>query len=278
MKSLAAELISSGKFIWSLSTYFINEAYIDDFLHDNLPLLMLKRYFSRHELIGQHAQIPQINAQIVLLPFEYLGGRIVKGATVGLATALNSGGPAKVTELGDPVIEDDVLRFDVSMCDVHIVEAFNGVSDFPNKAGGLIFGELLLVVHVVEEGAALHVLQNDVDVVLVAHQPIELHDVGVADEGLQLDFLDHLVQHVRFNHFGLHDLLEGAQEAQSGVPELVGGYLAISTSPKRPAPTVLSSTKPHTMLGGSLGSLGYLSFFWLMVLGVLLGGCFPINS
>lgn len=74
------------------------------------------------------------------------------------------------------------------------------------------------MVHIVEQRTTLHVLQDEIDVLLVAYTAVELDDVGVADVGMQLYLLDELVDHVHLFGLGLDDLLEGADEP--------GGYMS----------------------------------------------------
>lgn len=47
---------------------------------------------------------------------------------------------------------------------------------------------------------------------LVGQDGVELDDVGVGEEGLDLDLLDELVYHVVFADFGFNDFLQCADK------------------------------------------------------------------
>lgn len=103
------------------------------------------------------------------------------------------------------------------MSNVHIVEMLDRLSDFPDEPDSLELIELLCFGHVVEEGASLHVLEDEVDVDFVADPAVELDDVGVADEGVQLHLLDELIHHVQLLGLRFDYLFDGADEASGGV-------------------------------------------------------------
>lgn len=69
------------------------------------------------------------------------------------------------------------------------------LSQEPNCFG---FFKEVFVAQVLKQGTALQVLEDDVNVVAIAEQPVELHDVGVANEGVNLDLLGNLGVHLVF--------------------------------------------------------------------------------
>jgi hypothetical protein len=179
---------------------------------------MFKRHLSSEQFIGKHPQTPEIHTEIILLPLQYLRRRIIKSATVGFTTALDPSRPAKIAQLCNAIADHNIFRFDVPMGNVHVVQVLHSCGDLPNEIDGFGFGELLVLVHIVEECAALHILQDQVHVELVAEAAVELHDRRVVHVCVQLDLLDELRHHVELLRLRLHDLLQRADEPCGNVP------------------------------------------------------------
>lgn len=85
------------------------------------------------------------------------------------------------------------------------MEVDHGFEGALDVGGGFPGGEGLLFVEVVEEGAALDVLEDEVDGVVMLKEAIELDDVGVIERIVEFDFLLELVDHfILFNFLLLH--------------------------------------------------------------------------
>lgn len=127
-----------------------------------------------------------------------LWGSVAEGAAVGLSGCEDSSGPPKVTEFHQAVGYDDVLWFDISVGNSFAVQVLHRPADLPQKEGCLLFLEIILLPDVIEEGPTLQVLQHQVDVLRITEHSVELDDVGVAEEGVDLDLLDDLGLHLVF--------------------------------------------------------------------------------
>lgn len=77
---------------------------------------------------------------------------------------------------------------------IHIVKCLHSQSDLSNEVGSFQLLELLLIIQIVKEGATLHILQNQVEIILIAHTPIELYYIWTINKSMQLDFLNNLIQ------------------------------------------------------------------------------------
>lgn len=100
------------------------------------------------------------------------------------------------------------------MGNFHIMQIVDGTANLLHPLGNLhlrqpSFG--LMLFQVVEEGASFHVLHQQVNVGGVVEEPVELHDVGVLEEGLQLHLPDQLVLQVVFLYDVLWDLFQSVQ-------------------------------------------------------------------
>ena len=89
--------------------------------------------------------------------------------------------------------------------------------------------KIKLVAKVVEEGATLEVLQYHIDVLFVIEDAIELNYVGVGDEGVDLDLLNHLGLHLILLDLLLAQPLQHAHEPRLAMPSLTHNYFARNT-------------------------------------------------
>lgn len=84
----------------------LSHAYIQDFLHCFLSADMIERSLTHQQLIGQHAQTPQIDSIVILSASQNLRRGIIESPTVGLPPLIADRSPAEVTQLADPLNED----------------------------------------------------------------------------------------------------------------------------------------------------------------------------
>lgn len=90
-----------------------------------------------------------------------------------------------------------------------LVQIVDGIADFVEFAGCVFFFEFFVDLDVLVERAVLHVLHQDVEVGLVAEEPVHLDHVGVVGVHVYLQLLHELVQHQPKVLF--LDLLDGNQ-------------------------------------------------------------------
>lgn len=160
---------------------------------------MVKGHLAHQKFVGQDSQAPEIDGRVVLCSLEQLRGCVVEGATVGLsAGAVAESCPAEVAELAYPVRQDDVLRLDVTVSDAFFVQVDNCLRHMLYLHSRLLFCKYFPLLQLMEESPFLHVLQHEVDKLLVAEDAVNLKDILVAAEALDLDFFDQLLDHLIF--------------------------------------------------------------------------------
>ena len=101
-----------------------------------------------------------------------------------------------------------------------------------------------------EESSSFHVLEDDVEVLLIVEVSVQGQDVLVVQEGLEFEFEDELVDHeVRFDHF-LRDFLYRI----NGIGLLVNGLVDSSELPFAQRFSKVEVIKPGTVAkaGGKL--------------------------
>lgn len=107
--------------------------------------------------------------------------------------------------------DDYVLRLDVPMSDVLTVQVVDPVEHIPQLVAGLRLLEGLLFPQHRVERAFLHVLQDQVHVLLVIEDAVELEDIGVAEVELHFDLHHQLVLHFVLSNRVLLDLFHGVE-------------------------------------------------------------------
>lgn len=135
-------------------------------------------------------QAPQIDCLVVLLSLQNFGWDVLLRSAERASSPLHSGRPPKIADLGEAIAEHYILWLEIAMRNILVVHLLDGLADFPEEHDRLGLWKRIPKIHVVEKRAALHILQHQVDVVLIRHHRVELHYIGVAQEGLDLDFLD----------------------------------------------------------------------------------------
>ena len=150
--------------------------------------LALKRHPAMHHLIQQNPHTSNIHLLALPLVFENLGGEVVLSAAQRLPHAASAEvvGEAEVAQLHvEPLVQQDVLRLDVAVDDVALVDVLQHLQQLPDY----FHDQVLLhdpALHVSVESAPLDELQDKIELLLMFELPEELYDVGVVE--LLLDF------------------------------------------------------------------------------------------
>lgn len=97
------------------------------------------------------------------------------------------------------VVEEEVLRLEVSVDDVQLVDIFYASVDLLEKLACLVFLEPSVRHNVVKELSAARVLHDQVELLGGLDDFIELDNVGVPDQLQNVDFPSHAfyVRHIR---------------------------------------------------------------------------------
>lgn len=74
------------------------------------------------------------------------------------------------------------------MRDVKVMQVFDSLGDFVNPSGDLLFRHFVLpFLKVLKQCPLLHVLQHEINILVVLEERIELQNIGVVHKGLQFD-------------------------------------------------------------------------------------------
>lgn len=90
-------------------------------------------------------------------------------------------------------MHDDVLRFDVPVDDLGVVEYFYCRAYLLHERGYFNLGHGFSAFKLLVELSAHANLQDDVDVLFIVKTAVHLDDVGVVEKGLNLQFPDELL-------------------------------------------------------------------------------------
>ena len=172
---------------------------------------MVERGLADQQLVGQHADAPQVYSVVVLRSFEYLRGSVVKSAAVSLPPLVANRSPPEVAQLPHLVRQHDVLWLYVPVGNSLVVQVFYGLGHVFDLAGRLLLRERFVLFHLSEQRALLHVLQYEVDELFVVETSVYSEDVLVVAETLDFDLEKELVLHVVFLYHFLRDFLKGKQ-------------------------------------------------------------------
>lgn len=121
----------------------------------------------------------------------HLGWEVVEGAAQSFAAIAGCvAGPAEVGEFDGVEGAEEVLRLDVPVDDVLLVDVGEGLRDLVNDVGalGLIEAAPRRVLELLVELAARDVLQNHVDLVLVEEKAVDGQDVLVLEVEANFNF------------------------------------------------------------------------------------------
>ena len=94
----------------------------------------------------------------------------------------------------------------------------DGLNDVPEVFYGLTQGKRGDFVEIIEESAAVHVLNHQVNIVLFLEEAVKLDDVGVVEAGVQPNLSAKLIDHLVLYDLTLYYLLDGCHEASIVVP------------------------------------------------------------
>lgn len=182
------------------------------FLHTHDPILrllssdMVEGCLAYQKFVGQHAQAPQIDSLVILLPTEYLRRCIIKGPTAGTTPVIADRSPTKITQFAHTLTikykkymsENNVLRLDIPMRNGILMQVFDGRGDLFYFLGYFAFGEGFLLLQLREQGPLFHVLHDQVDVGGIVEAVVQGHNVLVMQECLDFQLQNQLVDHVQF--------------------------------------------------------------------------------
>lgn len=87
---------------------------------------------------------------------------------------------------------------------MHVDDGFDDISEV---LYGFAQGKRGDFVEIIEESAAVHVLDHKVDVFFFLEEAVELYDVGVIEAGMKANLSAELVHHLVFDYLALHYLL-----------------------------------------------------------------------
>ena len=176
--------------------------------------VLLERRRANQELVQQDAELPHIDARVVLLPSHHFRRKIIERATKSRpAGRRRVHGPPEVRELEVAVQADEnVLRLDVAVNDVLRVAVVDCVRHLNDVTRCRLLVEALCVAEHLEELAARGVLDDEVDARLVPEVSVEPDDVRVAEVGLDLDLAAQLAFHGFLLELGFVEDLDSDNE------------------------------------------------------------------
>lgn len=132
---------------------------------------------------------------------------------------MSQGRPAEVAQFSDAlhcgsayVGKHDVLWLDIAVRYFEVVHVVNSRANLSHALTHFFFGEppaIILPLQVVEEGAALHVLHQEVNIGRVSKEPVQPNDVDVLEEHLNFDFPGKLLLQGVLLDYALRNFLEG---------------------------------------------------------------------
>lgn len=153
--------------------------------------LGLKGRVAHQELVHQHAQTPDIDPLVVLLPLDHLRGQVIQGSTQRLpARGRRVDRPPKIRDLQLTLgPQQQILWLDVSVDDMLLVAVPEGGGHLEDELRRLTFGESTLVGQVLVELAVRRVLQDEINTLVVVEVAVHTQNVLVTEVGLDFDLL-----------------------------------------------------------------------------------------
>jgi hypothetical protein len=140
------------------------------------------------ELKGKHTYCPVVNFVVVRDLLEELGSKVVRGAAeCHPVLVYGVSAPAEVAELDVPgvrVSDEDVLRLDVSMDDVPLLQEPKRRNDLLNDFTHNLFRKVVNSLQLLVQVALWHEFQNTEDMVVVIKVRKKLCDIWVIGESI----------------------------------------------------------------------------------------------
>lgn len=155
------------------------------------------------QLVEEDAQGPDIQHVVVRLVGNHFGGHVFESAAEGVSLRVDFFlyAPAKVTDFQTVFLTNQqILRFQITMDKAVDVEKVDTSNSLNKEKEGFILCELthlLAVADDVKQIALLHILQDQVDVILVFQGGVQAHDVLVLQLFVDLDFAAQGSVHLR---------------------------------------------------------------------------------
>jgi hypothetical protein len=187
--------------------------------------LRLERWFAHQELIAQYTQTPYISTGTVAALFNHLRRKVIQSSAHSLSPP-----PWRVDtppEIGNleltPMVEKEVLRFDVTVDDVLLVKVVKGVGKLTNELGCEWFWEFPHSRQVSIEFTFLCKLQDKIDPLGVMEVGVHSQNILMPDVGLYLNLTLELVLDIVIHQFLLLQHFQGTYEFGSLLPCQVNG-------------------------------------------------------
>ena len=104
------------------------------------------------------------------------------------------------------------------MCDGLLVHVNDGLDDISEIFYGFSEGKRGDFVEIVEESAAVHVLDHQVNIVLFLEEAVKLDNVRVVETGVKPYLSAQLIDHLVLQYLTLYYFFDGGNEASIVVP------------------------------------------------------------
>jgi hypothetical protein len=115
-------------------------------------------------------------------------------------------------------MHDDVLRFDVPVDDLGVVEYFYCWAYLLHEGGYFNLGHRFSAFELLVELSTHANLQDDVDVLFIVKTAVHLDDVGVVEKHLYFDFSDELFYDLLLDQHCFFDDFQSTKEPTEFLP------------------------------------------------------------
>ena len=155
---------------------------IHDLLVDAQGVVVVERRVARKHFEDQHAQRPPVDELVVALALDDLWSQVLRRAAEGVGAVADDLGKAEVGDLDvSLLVDEEVLRLEVSVGDVHGVEVLECEHDLGREEEGDVVGEAAFPPQESEELPAAGVIEEHEHVGGRLEGALEVHDEGVVD-------------------------------------------------------------------------------------------------
>lgn len=164
-----------------------------------------------HTLVGDHTHSEVINKEGVILAAHHFR-RHVAGRAASVLRVVLSPDPSnsEVRDSKIPIIfNHQILRFDVSMNDILVVDVLEARDQTRDKEPGRFFVELSVAANVVPKVSAREVVHYQVQVLTVLKRKLHVYNVHILKLCKNLSLINHGLDRAFGNNSGLGHLFHG---------------------------------------------------------------------
>lgn len=168
---------------------------IHDFLVDSHRVVVVEGRVASEHLEHEDAEGPPVHILVVTLRLDDLGCQVLRRSAKCVSLVLDNLGETEISDADVAFsVNEEVLRLEIAVGDVHSVEVLEGEEDLAREEKGHVVGETTFASQQSEKFATAGVVKQHVDVRWRLEVPLQVHDEWMVDDRedflLTLDVVD----------------------------------------------------------------------------------------